>query len=113
MEGHGTTELRVDGQSPRQWQRGKDGHRVEHDDLFAALRAGRPYNEVDATAAGTMTAILGRMATYSGKVVKWNDALQSDLDLAPESLAWDAEPPVRPDERGFYACAVPGVTKAL
>ena len=59
-----------------------------------------------------MTAILGRMATYSGKIVKWDEASTSQLDLSPKSLAWDAEMPVKAGPDGRYACAVPGVTKA-
>jgi myo-inositol 2-dehydrogenase / D-chiro-inositol 1-dehydrogenase len=59
-----------------------------------------------------MTAILGRMATYSGKMVKWDEAINSQLNLAPKSLAWDAEPPIKPGPDGLYACAIPGVTKA-
>ena len=112
MQGHGTTELRVNGQEPMRWRRTYDGHQLEMDDLFAALKAGKPYNEADGGAEGTMTAILGRMATYSGKVVKWDDAFNSTLDLMPKSLAWDAEPLVKPGPDGCYACAVPGVTKA-
>ncbi len=59
-----------------------------------------------------MTAILGRMATYSGKVVTWDQAINSDLDLSPKNYAWDAEAPVQPGPDGIYPCAVPGVTKA-
>ena len=59
-----------------------------------------------------MTAILGRMATYSGKLISWDTALASELDLMPERLAWDAEPRVKPGADGCYACAMPGVTKA-
>jgi len=61
----------------------------------------------------TMTAILGRMATYSGQVVAWDDAFQSTLSLGPARLAWDAEAPVKPGPDGIYPCAVPGVTKPL
>jgi hypothetical protein len=59
-----------------------------------------------------MTAILGRMATYSGKVVSWDEAVASELDLSPASCAWDAETPVKPRADGTYACAVPGVSRA-
>jgi hypothetical protein len=60
-----------------------------------------------------MTAIMGRMATYSGKVVKWDEALASNLELRPDRYAWDGTPPVVPDENGCYPCAMPGVTKAM
>ena len=112
FEGHGQSLLQVDGRDPQRWQRDADGHQVEHDDLFRALLAGEPYNECDWAAASTMTAILGRMATYSGKVVTWDEALASDLDLQPKSYSWDAEAPVLPREDDTYACAIPGVTRA-
>ena len=55
--------------------------------------------------------IMGRMATYSGQVVAWDDAFNSTRSLGPERLAWDAEPPVKPGPDGIYPCAIPGVTK--
>jgi myo-inositol 2-dehydrogenase / D-chiro-inositol 1-dehydrogenase len=88
-------------------------YQVEHDDLFAAIRANRSYNEVDNGAASTMTAIMGRMATYSGKKVEWDAALNSQIDLMPERFAWDAEPRNLPLPDGSYAIPVPGVTKAV
>ena len=45
-----------------------DNHHQEHHDMFAALRRGEIYNEGDYGAESTITAILGRMATYSGKI---------------------------------------------
>ncbi len=110
--GHGSAKLVIDGQAPMTWKRGPDGHQLEHDDLFAALLAGEPYNECDETVQSTMTAIMGRMATYSGKEVTWDEAINSKLDLQPKSYAWDAQPPVGPKETGYYACATPGLTKA-
>jgi predicted dehydrogenase len=88
-------------------------YQVEHDDLFASIREGKPINEGEYGALSSMTSILGRMATYSGKVIEWKDALASNIDLSPKSYAFDAEPPVQPDKDGNYAIAVPGVTKVL
>lgn len=113
IEGHGTSKLLIHGQEPMQWQRDADGHQIEHNDLFAALLAGKEYNEADYGASSTMTAILGRMATYSGQVLKYDDALNSEINLFPPSLAWDAAPLVQPGEDGLYPCAVPGETKVL
>jgi hypothetical protein len=79
-------------------------------DLVAALLAGQPYNEAGAGAESTMTAILGRMATYSGKMIDWDTAASSKLDLAPARLGWDAEPKSKADANGVYPCAIPGVT---
>ena len=113
IQGHGTSVLEAEGQDRLKLRRTADGHQVEHDDLFAALRDGRPYNECDWAANSTMTAILGRMATYSGQVVKWDEALASTIDLAPAKLTWDAEPKVKPGADGLYPCAIPGVTRVI
>ncbi|MFH1716653.1 MAG: Gfo/Idh/MocA family oxidoreductase [Planctomycetota bacterium] len=103
--------LSLHGQKPLRFDQGVAGHQAEHDDLFAALDAGRPYNEGDYGVASTMTAILGRMATYSGQVVTWDEAMKSDTDLGPERYAWDAEAPVKAGADGLYACAIPGKTR--
>jgi len=58
-----------------------------------------------------MTAILGRMATYSGQIVNWDDALASELDLSPEAYDFNAPPPILPLANGFYPVPVPGETK--
>ncbi|MFW6170593.1 MAG: Gfo/Idh/MocA family protein, partial [Planctomycetota bacterium] len=113
IQGHGSSTITRHGQEPIVRERGRDGHQVEHDHLFQALLAGHPYNEVDATVDSTMTAVLGRMASYSGKTVTWDDAIHSDLDLAPDDLAWDDTPPVQPLPNGKYTLPMPGVTKAL
>ena len=55
-----------------------------------------------------MAAILGRYATYSGKQMKYDEALEKGKDLLPESWAWDAKPPIEPNDDGSYPVAVPG-----
>jgi len=89
-----------------------DPYQTEHDELFAAI-AKKEYKFWDAErgAKSTMTAILGRLATYSGQVVEFEKALNSGLSLQPSTYAWDADMPVKPDANGFYPIAVPGVTK--
>jgi len=85
---------------------------TEHDELFDAI-AKREYKFAQAEygANSTMTAIMGRMATYSGQMMEWDKALNSGLSIMPPVLAWDAKPLVLPDADGTYAAAVPGVTK--
>jgi predicted dehydrogenase len=90
----------------------KDPYQQEHDDLFAAIRNDTPYNELEYGAHSSMTAVMGRMATYSGKEITWDEALNSQLDTMPKELSWDAKPPTTPDANGNYPVAVPGVTKA-
>jgi hypothetical protein len=53
------------------------------------------------------------MATYSGQVVTWDAALNSQLSLLPERIAWDAPPRDLPGPDGRYPIAIPGVTQAF
>ena len=86
------------------------GWQQEQHDFFAALRCGVVPNEGDYGAYSTMTAIMGRMATYSGKLVKWDDALYSQIQLADTDALQNVgdNAPVNPDSEGRYKVAVPG-----
>jgi predicted dehydrogenase len=87
-------------------------YQTEHDELFAAIAKGE-YKFADAEngAKSTMTAVLGRMATYSGQVVSWDNAINSGISLQPKEYDFAAAPPVMPNAEGYYAVATPGVTK--
>jgi myo-inositol 2-dehydrogenase/D-chiro-inositol 1-dehydrogenase len=102
---------------PNAWElrlkTGEDGHQLEHHPLIEAIRSDTLYNELEFGALATMTAIMGRMAAYSGKVVEWDEAINSKLQLMPEKVTWDMAPPVVPDADGNYPVAVPGKTVAL
>ena len=89
-------------------------YQTEHDELFAAIAKGE-YKFADAEngAKSTMTAIMGRMATYSGQVLEWDKILNSGIDIMPKEYAWNAMPPVLPDADGFYPVAIPGKTKYI
>ena len=78
--------------------------------MFAAIRRGEVPNEGEYGAKSTMTAIFGRMATYCGKVVDWEDAINSDISLANVDMmaSFDDKAPVSPDENGEYPIPVPG-----
>jgi len=88
-------------------------YQQEHDELFAAIEAGEIINDLENGAKSTMTAILGRMATYSGQMITWDEAINSDHKLVPDTFGWDVLPPVLPDESGFYPIPMPGITKVL
>ncbi|WP_268033270.1 Gfo/Idh/MocA family oxidoreductase [Algoriphagus sp. PAP.12] len=89
-------------------------YQVEHDLLWEALFNGDyKYADAENAAKSTMTAIMGRYATYSGKPLTWDEALNGTVELMPETLAWDAMPKVLPGEDGYYPHAVPGKTKVI
>ncbi len=60
-----------------------------------------------------MLAILGRMANYTGQVLTWEQAINSQQVLAPAKYAFDATPPILPDKDGKYPIAIPGETKFI
>ena len=96
--------------------RGKEDpnpYQVEHDELFASIENGGVINDLENGAMSTMTAILGRLATYSGKVVTMDEALNSEIKLVPSTFGWDVNPPILPDSNGNYPIAVPGVSKVI
>jgi myo-inositol 2-dehydrogenase/D-chiro-inositol 1-dehydrogenase len=86
-------------------------YQVEHDRLFASIRNGGVIADAENGAKSTLTAIMGRMATYSGKVITWEQALNSDLQLMPEAPNWDTNPPTLPDSKGMYSIPTPGITE--
>lgn len=90
-----------------------DPYQQEHDNLFAAIRNNTPYHEAEHGATRTMTGILGRMCTYSGQQIEWEDAFNSQIELLPKTFSCDALPLVLPDDQGFYPIAVPGKTRCV
>jgi predicted dehydrogenase len=88
-----------------------DGYPQEHLDLVNAIRNGTNLNDGWHAATSTFTAILGRMASYSGQVVNWDDALAKGPSEMPKKFAFDADPPAMPDKDGNYPMAIPGVYK--
>jgi myo-inositol 2-dehydrogenase / D-chiro-inositol 1-dehydrogenase len=98
----GGTDWRFEGRQER------DRYQAEHDDLFDAIRNNKPFNEAERGAKSSLTAVMGRMATYSGRVIEWDQALNSPVDQMPKIYAWDAPAPVQPLPNGMYAIPVPG-----
>lgn len=90
-----------------------DAYQFEHDLLFDSIRNNKPYNETERCAKSCMTAIMGRMACESGKLITLEEAMASDLELAPglDKYTWDSNPPAMPDNQGKYPVAIPGQTK--
>jgi predicted dehydrogenase len=83
-------------------ERGKSMYDAEHDALFGAIRSGNTINNGEYMTISTLMAIMGRMATYTGKTISYEDALNSEEDLTPDAYAWGPAPEVK--------IAVPGVT---
>lgn len=84
-----------------------DAYRQEHKDLVDSIVAGKPIVELKQTADSSLTAVMGRMAAYTGQQVTWDFVTkESQLDLFPKELEWDGTLPPP-------AHAVPGKTKLV
>jgi len=83
-------------QGPNAWKfEGDDPNPyvVEHTDLIASIRGGKPLNEGRRIAESTLCAILGRMSTYTGRAISWDWGLNSSkLDLSPKKYEFGPNP---------------------
>jgi predicted dehydrogenase len=79
---------------PQQSRQDPSMYQVEHNELFASIRNGTPINNGEYMARSTMMAIMGREACYTGQLVTWEDAFNSNVVLGPQQYAWDANIPV-------------------
>ncbi len=94
---------------------GANPYQIEHDELFKAIRSGKPINSGSYMADSTMVGIMGQLSCYTGKAVTWEQLRASDFYYAPkpEDVRADMEPPVKPDADGIYPVFTPGVTTLL
>jgi predicted dehydrogenase len=86
-------------------------YQVEHDHLHKCIRENVAQNDAYFGANSSFTSVLGRLATYSGQEVKWDDAVKSNFSIMPKEFDMNAEAPVKPGPDGNYAVAVPGQWK--
>ncbi len=85
------------------------GHASELENLFAALRSGVIPAEGHYAAASTLTAIMGRMATYTGREVTWSQCSSDATSLADVSALQTLHDtaPVQPGADGRYEVPQP------
>lgn len=86
----------------------KGPYQWEHDKLVESIRGDKPHNDGWYGAQASMTAVLGRMAAFSGQNISWDEAVQNGKTEMPVDGVWDwdADAPVKPDENGFYEGSV-------
>jgi myo-inositol 2-dehydrogenase/D-chiro-inositol 1-dehydrogenase len=71
-----------------------DPYQKEHDVLINSIRQGTPINNLRYVAESTLTAIMGRMSTYTGRAITWQQALESTEVLMPQNLALNMSLPM-------------------
>lgn len=85
----------------------------EWQELLDAIRQGKPHNESRRAAEADLAAMMGRMATHTGAMITWDQALKSDFQYIADidHLTFDSPAPLKADADGMYACPQPGLTK--
>ncbi len=71
-------------------------YQVEHNELFAALRAGKKMNALKYMAESTALGFLGREAAHTGQRITWDKLFKSKGDQAPDDLKFADKFPVPP-----------------
>jgi myo-inositol 2-dehydrogenase / D-chiro-inositol 1-dehydrogenase len=67
-------------------------YQEEHNELFAAIRAGKVINDAIPSAHSTLMGIMGREAAYTGQRITWKQMLNSKQNLMPKEFAWGENP---------------------
>jgi predicted dehydrogenase len=80
---------------------------VEHKELFEAIRGGKVINNGDYMTKSTLMAIMGRMATYTGQRITWDQALNSQENLTPAKYEFGPVEGIPNNDK----IAMPGQTK--
>ncbi len=64
----------------------------EHVDLLKSIADSTPLNEAENVATSTMTAIMGRISAYTGKLVRWKDLMDKSAGSPWYNLAMSPSP---------------------
>ena len=88
-----------------------DPYKNEWVDLVTAIRNDQPYNEVKRGAEASMVTSMGRMAAHTGRIVTFDDILNSTHEFAPTvaDLSVDGPAPLTMDSKGRYPVPQPGI----
>ena len=94
---------------------GNDPYLDEQRALIESVRTGKPINSGYHMAKGTMAAVMGQMACFAGRALRWDEVANSNYQFgpAPEQSTFDTPPPSTPDASGNYPLLMPGITKVI
>jgi myo-inositol 2-dehydrogenase / D-chiro-inositol 1-dehydrogenase len=76
----------------------------EHVDLLNSILKDKPLNEARNVAQSTLTAIMGRISTYTGQMIRWSDLIENEnsqwynLTLKPTAEDFEKGPVVAPED---------------
>jgi len=87
-------------------------YQLEWNDLIAAVRQDKPYNEVQRGVEASLVTSMGRMAAHTGRVITFDEMLNCDHEFAPEleKLTMNGPAPIQASSDGKYPVPQPGIT---
>ncbi|MFO7903783.1 MAG: Gfo/Idh/MocA family oxidoreductase, partial [Pirellulaceae bacterium] len=93
----------------------KNPYDVEWQVLVDAIRSDTPHNEADRACKANVAALMGRMASQTGKNVTWDQAYDSTFQYVEniDAMTWDTPAPIQAGPDGRYSPPVPGVAKTM
>jgi predicted dehydrogenase len=85
-------------------------YQMEWDDLIAAIRDDKPFNETERGTEASLQSVMGRMAAHTGRMIKRDELLKHDHEFAPDvdKLTLDSPAPLVADSEGKYPVPMPG-----
>jgi len=89
----------------------RNPYQNEWNDLIEAIRADKPYNEVERGVKASLVTSMGRMAAHTGQEVTYEQMLNCKHEMAPglDRLTMDSPAPLKPDSQGRYPVPQPGI----
>ncbi len=78
--------------------------------LLKNIRKDLPQNETQRAIYTDMASIMGRAAVHTGKIVTWDEVMNSDFQFFPDvdNLSLDSPTPFPADAEGYYPVPIPG-----
>ena len=89
----------------------QDPYQNEWNDLIDAIRDDKPYNEVQRGVEASLVSSMGRMAAHTGLEVTFDQMLNSDFEMSPntDKFTMDSPAPLVADADGRYPVPQPGI----
>jgi hypothetical protein len=86
---------------------------LEWNDLVAAIREDRPYNEVERGVMASAVTSMGRMAAHTGQEITLEQFMSNDHEFGPgiDTLTLDSPSPLKANAEGRYSVPMPGLVK--
>lgn len=88
-------------------------YQLEWDDLIAAIREDKPYNEVERGVMASLVTSMGRMAAHTGQLITLDQMMNCPHQFAPgiENLTMESASPLKALPNGKYPIPMPGLVK--